>query len=287
MKRAIIIIVITIILGAGAVVAALRLREAQAPTAPKSKPKAASELSAIVEGPTIAKTGDTLSYKGTATGQKLSWIRIYWIENDNDLGEATKWGPALASNDNCGGTATCSVTAPLTPTNAGTNYIAVTVSDQTLGQCSGNPLVDNITDKATSPVKGWIDCGANDRVSLTVSQSGDVLTESPLELAFSVQAAAATPTPSPTPTPPAGVASPTPTPPAGVASPTPTPGAGGVATPSPKASPTPKAPPTPKAQASPSPSSEAELPVAGVNVPTAVGIMGGIMLLLLGLALAL
>lgn len=277
MKRAIIIIVITIILGAGAVVTALRLREAQAPTAPKSKPKAAAELSAIVEGPTIAKTGDVLSYKGTATGQKLAWVRIYWIENDKDLLDPSKWGPAIGSNDNCNGTTTCTATASLTPTNAGTNYIAVVANDQTLGPCSGNPLVDNITNKATSPVKGWIDCGPNDRISLTVSQSGDVLTENPLELGFSVQAAVATPTPSPTPTPPA----------AGV-TPSPTPGFGGLTSPTltPKASPTPKTSPSPKAQASPSPKA-AELPAAGVNVPTAVGVMGGIMLLLLGLALAL
>lgn len=273
MKRAIIIVVITIILGAGAVVAALRLREAQAPTAPKSKPKAAAQISAMVEGPTIAKTGDTLSYKATATGQKLAWVRVYWIESDQDLNDATKWGPAIGANDNCGGTATCSVTAPLTPTSAGTNYIAVVANDQTVGHCSGNPLVDDRTDKATSPVKGWVDCGPNDRISLTVSQGGDVLTESPFELGFSVLGAAATPTPTP---------SPSPSP-----SPTPTPGAGGITTPSPKASPTPKASPSPKAKASPSPSPEAELPVAGVNIPTAVGIMGGIMLLLLGLALAL
>jgi len=271
-KRAIIVVVITVILGAAAVVAALRFREAQTPTAPKSKPKAASELSAIVEGPTIAKTGDTLSYKATATGQKLSWVRIYWIENDKDLNDATKWGPAIGANDSCNGTTTCSVTAPLTPIGAGTNYIAVVAKDQNLGPCSGNPLVDTITDKATSPVKGWIDCGPNDRISLSVSQSGDVLNDSPYELSLAVGTPAGTPTPTPSPSP-----SPTPT-----VTPKVTPGFGGITSPSPS----PKVSPSPKAKASPSPKAE-ELPVAGFNIPTGVGIMGGIMLLLLGLALAL
>lgn len=270
-KKAIIVIVITVILGAAAVVAALRFREAQAPTAPKSKPKAAAELSAIIEGPTLVKTGETVSYKGTATGQKLTWVRIHWVESAADLSDPTKWGPAIGGNDACNGTTTCTVTASYTPTVTGTQYITVVANDQILGPCSGNPLVDNITDKATSPVKGWVDCGPNDRVSLSVSQGGDVLTDSPLELGFSVLGAQATPTP--TPTPPAAGATPSPTPP----------GFGGITSPSPS----PKVSPSPKAKASPSPSPEAELPIAGVNVPTAVGIMGGIMLLLLGLALAL
>ncbi len=102
---------------------------------------------------------------------------------------------------------------------------------------------------------------------------------------FNIAALPTTPTPSPS-------VSPTPSPSASSkTSPTPTPSPSPSSAPGVTPSPTPAAgavaSPQAKAQSSPSPAAKETLPVAGVNIPTGVGIMGGIMLLLLGLALAL
>lgn len=272
------IVVATLVLGTLAVVVALKLREAQAPTAPTSKPRAADELpanplevsfsvsatapSATITGPASGNVGQALTYTGQASGQALSWVRLYWAPTTADLTKSSSWtriGTAQ-QNDFCNGAASCTATAAFTPAAAGTYYVQVSAASIGGGPaCSGNPSL------ATTPIQNWTDCGASDLVTLTVS------------------AAAGTPSPTPTPSLPPGPSlspspSPSPTPsstPAGATkSPSPTP-AGAAA--SPKA----------KAQASPSPVAQETLPVAGVNIPGVVAALGGIMILLLGLALAL
>lgn len=275
------IVVATLVLGTAAVVAALKLRETQAPTAPASKPKAADELppnpvevtfsvsatapSATITGPATGNVGQSLTYTGQASGQALSWVRLYWARTDADLTQSTSWtriGTAQ-QNDFCNGTASCTATAAFTPASSGTYYVTVNASSTSGGSaCSGNPSL------STKPIAGWSDCGANDLITLTVSAAAGTPTPSP------------SPSPSPTP----GRASPTPSP-----SPTPSSGPGTSATPSPSPTPAARATASPKAkvQASPSPVAQETLPVAGINIPGVVAALGGIMLLLLGLALAL
>lgn len=102
----------------------------------------------------------------------------------------------------------------------------------------------------------------------------DTLPNNPLTLSFTVAAVSTTPSPSPT-------SSPSPSPsPSPSTSPSPAGAAGTITVPSPT--------PSPKAVASPKAStSSATLPTSGSSVTTILGIMGGGLLLLLGLALAL
>ena len=116
--------------------------------------------------------------------------------------------------------------------------------------------------------------------------------EEPCVLEFIVPSGTPTPTPTGTPSPtptPTGTPTPTPT---GTLAPTPTPTPGPTATPTPTptrgptATPTPTSTPAPGVTLTPTPT-PVELPSAGISLPTIGVLLGGILLVVLSVILAL
>lgn len=132
-----------------------------------------------LSGPVGGTVGEELGlFAGNGKGENLAWVRIYWAPDGADLSNANSW-TSMAENDKCNGASPCSTTGSFTPKKIGDYHIAVNANADFNGDarpCSGNPYIQGVTDPDTSPVPGWVDCGAYSRiiVSIREQESGTV-----------------------------------------------------------------------------------------------------------------
>ncbi len=139
---------------------------------PPPPPPAPGFPTGTIEGPTSGTSGEKIGpFTANGKGPNLQWVRIYWAKGTANYSDTSSW-TLLAGNDKCNGESSCAVTGYFAPPEAGTYSIVVNANSDENGQgqpCSGNPVLFRVTDPATSPIPGWVDCGSNSRIKVTVN----------------------------------------------------------------------------------------------------------------------
>lgn len=154
-------------------------------------------INGSIEGSTTGTVDQNLKY--TAKGlsnRNVKSVAIYWARANADLTQGSSWTQIAKTEDCTGffasGLGECPAEGVFTPKEAGEYYISVVVIGD-VGPCSGNPRYD--------AVAGWLDCGQNDLIKLTVSQFVGESLPTPTPTSEPTPSANPTPLPSSTPAP--------------------------------------------------------------------------------------
>lgn len=130
----------------------------------------APTLTGSISGPTTGTVGQRLAYAARGDSQPggAKFVTMHVAKTTADLTLASSWTKIGEQEASCGGAyasglSYCPASGSFTPVEAGTYYVTVVVVPESGSPCSGNPRYNAIP--------GWLDCGLNDAITLTVSPS--------------------------------------------------------------------------------------------------------------------